>query len=143
MIADLLVARLKLAVPLLRTVGKAADLTQAQQGAASRPLPCAYVVALGEQSADSFAATGATTQTRIPRLGVVLAVKKVRDLIGDAAGTDMDALRLQVDAALFGWLPEASYTPLLFTQGRLLGMLDSELWWMDEYTTETQRRALS
>lgn len=52
----------------------------------------------------------------------------------------MDALRAQTDAALFGWLPDELHSPLVFSSGKLLGLLDNELWWQDEYTTEFDRR---
>lgn len=139
MIRDLIIAHLKAQIPTLKRVGSATDLASAKTDIKSA-MPCAYVMQLAEQGGAIRYMTGVVAQKRIQRYAVVLMVRNVRDATGLAASIDMDALRLLTDAALFGWIPDATHSPLIFTGGKLLGLFDGELWWQDEYTTEFDRR---
>jgi len=139
MLRDLIIARLKAQVSGLRKVGTAADLAGAQADTQNQ-FPCAFVLVLAEQGGAPRYMSGLTAQKRTPRIAVVLAVKNVRDMIGNASGGDMELLRQQTDAALFGWMPDGDHAPLIFASGKLMGLLGGELWWQDEYTTEFDRR---
>jgi len=138
MLRDLIIERLKTGVPALKRVSSAADLASAKADA--KQFPCAYVMTLAEQGGEARYMTGLVAQRRIVKIGVVLAVKNVRDATGMAAGGDMDALRSQTDAALFGWRPDNDHEALIFSGGKLLALIDGEVWWQDEYTTEFDRR---
>jgi hypothetical protein len=138
MLHDLIVAQIKTAVPELKKVSLVADLASAKADAKS--FPCAYVLTLSEQGGLPRYMSGVVAQQRTARIGVVLAVRNVRDAAGTAAAGDMDALRAQVDAALFGWKPDEAHGALIFTGGALLALLDGEVWWRDEYTTAFDRR---
>lgn len=138
MLRDLVIERLKANIPALRNVSTAADLASAKIDA--KQFPCAYVLLLAEQGGAARYMTGLVAQQRIQRIGVVLAVRNVRDAVGSAASVDMDALRTQTDAALFGWKPDEAHEALIFSSGKLLALIDGEIWWQDEYTTEFDRR---
>lgn len=136
-LSDLIVARLN-TIAELKKVGKAADLASAKTDA--KTFPCAYVVTLAERGGEARYMTGMVAQQRTPRMGIVLAVRNVRDATGAAGSGDMDALRALTDAALFGWKPDEAHDALIFTGGALLTLLDGEVWWQDEYTTKFDRR---
>lgn len=139
MLRDLVIARLKAQVPALKRVGMAIDLAAAKADI-SVAFPRAYVMTLGENGGTSRYLSGAVAQKRSVRIGVVLMVKNVRDNVGAATTSDMDALRQVTDAALFGWGADDAHSPLIFMRGSLLGLAEGELWWQDEYTTEFDRR---
>ncbi len=138
MLRDLVIERLKADMPSLRKVGTAADLAAARTDA--KQFPCAYVLTLSERGSSARFMTGLVAQQRIQRIGLVLAVRNVRDAAGAAASVDMDALRTQTDAALFGWKPNEVHDALVFESGKLLALIDGEVWWQDEYTTGFDRR---
>lgn len=140
MLTELIIARLQAKVPALLFVGSAADVPSGATGMRNQ-VPCAYVYNMSESGTDSRYLTGMVAQKRQQRVAVALVVKNVRDMQGAAASQDMDALRVQTDAALFGWTPDAVYAPLIFVSGRFLGFKDGQLWWQDEYTTHFDRRA--
>lgn len=139
MLRDLIITRLKDQVISLRKIGKAADLASAMQDG-SNQFPRAYVLPNAEQGGQPRLMTGAVAQRRTPRIGIVLVVKNVRDMVGDAAGSDMEALRLLTDEALFGWKPDDAHSALMFAGGRLLNISNGEVWWQDDYTTDYDRR---
>jgi hypothetical protein len=139
MLRDLVIARLKAQVPALKRVGMAIDLAAAKADI-SVAFPRAYVMTLGENGGTSRYLSGAVAQKRSVRIGVVLMVKNVRDNVGTATASDMDALRQVTDSALFGWGADDAHSPLIFARGSLLGLAEGELWWQDEYTTEFDRR---
>ena len=139
MLRELVIARLRAQVPDLRRVGSALDLAGARAEIKGQ-YPCAFVMTVAEAGGPARYMTGRVAQKRTPRIAVVLMVRNMRDGTGLAASSDMDALRAQTDAALFGWLPDELHSPLVFSSGKLLGLLDNELWWQDEYTTEFDRR---
>jgi len=139
MLIDLVIARLKSQVPNLKKVGTAADLGLAK-GDASNQYPRAYVMVVAEHGSQNRYMTGAVAQERQVHLAVVLVARNVRDAAGAAAGADMEVLRQVTDAALFGWTPTEVHQPLVFSTGKLLTLLDGELWWQDEYATAYDRR---
>lgn len=136
-----IIDRLKQQVPELRKVGISADLQSAQADTGNL-FPRAYVMQVAEQGGANGGMTNAVIQERIQRFAIVLAARNVRDLRGESASADMTTLRDKVDTALFGWQPTPAHGPSMFSSGRLVALLDGQLWWQDEYTTATQRRAL-
>lgn len=139
MLRDLVIARLKTQVPALKKVGMAIDLAAAKTDP-SKAFPRAYVMTLAEAGGGNRYLSGFVAQKRTQRIGVVLMVSNVRDTTGETTGGDMDALRSLTDAALFGWSADDAHAPLIFARGSLLGLIEGQLWWQDEYTTEFDRR---
>jgi len=138
MLRDLIIARLQTQCPSLKRVSTAADLASAKTDA--KQFPCAYVLTLAEQGGAARYMTGLVAQQRNVRIGVVLAVRNVRDATGAAASADMEVVRVETDAALFGYRADEAHEVLVFSQGKLLALIDGEIWWQDEYTTEFDRR---
>lgn len=135
----LTIDRLRTQCPQLKDVLPASDLAAIKEQPPLR-FPTAYVLAVRESGSGNRYMTGAVAQRRQMTVAIMLLVKNVRDARGGAATTDMDALRILVDDALFGWLPSQEYEPLVFQRGSLMQMHGGELWWQDEYTTEYDRR---
>lgn len=138
-VAALLIARLKASVPDLKDVQGGANLAALKEFPPAR-FPCAYVYVTAEQGGANRYMTGLTAQRRTQTLGVVLVVRNVRDAIGAAAQSDLDALRVKVDAALMGYIPAPEYEPLVFSRGALLSLGDALLWWQDDYQTSRDVR---
>jgi hypothetical protein len=129
---SLIEARLKATLVGLKSIGAVADLDAAMGGAA--PTPSAFVLPLAEGSVD--ADTLGSTNQRIAQLfGVVHVVSNRRDAKGSAALDDLKTLRLNLRAALVGWVPDAATgEPVHFRAGRLLQLDDHGcLWWTDEF----------
>ena len=133
---SLIVARLKARLSALRSVGASADLDAAIDGAVA--MPAAFVLPLAETAQD-LAMTGATGQRITQAFGVLHVVSNKRDGQGGAALDDLRAHRLNLRAALVGWVPDsATGEPVTFTGGRLLQLDgDGRLWWIDEFALKT------
>lgn len=129
---SLIVARLKAQLTALRSVGASADLDAAIDGAP--PVPAAFVLPLGETGADTGLING-TGERDVQTFGVVHVINNRRDAKGEASLDDLKNHRLNLRAALVGWVPDAATgEPVKFAAGRLL-RLDGEgrLWWIDEF----------
>lgn len=129
---SLILDRLKTTLVGFKTVGESADLDLAIDSPMAAP--AAFVLPLAE-SATHVDMTGGTQQRITQLFGVVLCVSNRRDARGAAALTDLNALRLQVRAALVGWIPEpAQHEPVHYVAGRLMKMDgDGRLWWLDDF----------
>lgn len=139
-LSALLIARIKSSVPALLDVFTGADLAALKEGQPLRS-PTAFVFMLNEAGGANRYMTGAVAQKRSQQVAVVLAVRNVRDATGAKAQLDVDGLRAQVDAALFGWSPNAAiYDPLTFQRGGLVELSNGWIWWQDEYLTQFDRR---
>lgn len=137
MLQNLIIARLLDKVS-TRHIYAAASLAAVQ--AASPLMPAVFVLSTGEQGGDTRYLSGTVAQKRIASFTIISAVKNVRDAHGAAASSDMIQLRSQIDDALFGWTPDAAYSPIIFSQGASAGFIDQELWWQDHYSTLFDRR---
>jgi hypothetical protein len=133
---SLIVARLKTQLGALRTVGASADLDAAIDGALA--VPAAFVLPLTETGIDT-SLVGRTGQRIAQAFGVLQVVSNRRDAQGGAALDDLKNHRLNLRAALVGWVPDvATGEPVLFTSGRLLRLDgDGRLWWIDEFQLMT------
>jgi len=138
-LSSLVIARIKAQVPELLDVLTGADLAAINTTPPLR-YPCAYVYSLSESGNDNRYMTGMTAQRRTQAVGVLLLVRNVRDAVGHAAKVDLDALRIKLDAALFGYVPAPEYEPLIFTRGALVQLADGVLLWQDDYTTRRDHR---
>lgn len=134
-------ARIKSAAPTFKSVRDGIALAALSQ-TTTLSFPLAFVLTVGELGAADYGMVGSTGQRRIQRVAVVLAVRNVRDATGGEIKADIEALRSQVDTALFGWQPSPEHEPLVFRHGALLEFKDATLWWQDEYETAYQRRTV-
>jgi len=124
--------RLNTHVTALRQTGGAADLAAARDDL--RIAPAAYVIPLRETPGRNELGEAIWQRVTV-RLGLVLAVRNVRDARGEAAAEDLEALRQSVRAALLGWAPAMGHDPLEYGGGRLLALTNAILWWQDDFTT--------
>lgn len=130
------VARLKAQLTGVKSIGASADLHAAIEGTV--PLPSAFVVPLAEQGSDMDMLS--QTNQRIAQVfGVIQVVSNRRDAKGAASLDDLKTLRLNLRAALVGWVPDAANgEPVHFRSGRLLRLDgDGRLWWIDEFEVVT------
>lgn len=137
---DAVIARLESSVTLLKMTGGAA---QFQNAAETNPkvTPAAFVIPLGEDP--SASAMGDLVIQRVTAtIGVILVVRNVSDVKGEAARQDMDALRKAVKDILLGWQPTSEYDPLARGRSNLLLFKDMHMWWQDIYTTSYIDRSI-
>jgi hypothetical protein len=133
---SLIVARLKAELTALRSIGASADLDAAIEGVVA--MPSAFVLPLAETAQD-MEMTGTTGQRITQAFGVLHVLSNKRDAQGGAALDDLKTHRLNLRAALVGWvLDEATGEPVTFNGGRLLRLDgDGRLWWIDEFALKT------
>lgn len=92
--------------------------------------PAIYVVPLSETPAPTqFDGVQRVTGD----MAIVCAVRNLTDARGEAAQIDLQALRVNVKAALLGWVPADGHTAIERGAGRLLAFRDGHLWWQDIY----------
>ena len=130
------VARLKAQLTGLKVIGASADLVAARDGVVA--MPAAFVLPLAEQGAD-MGMLSSTGERVIQAFAVVHVLNNERDAQGDSALGDLAPLRLNLRAALVGWVPDASNgEAVTFTSGRILEMdSNGRLWWTDEFQVTT------
>lgn len=154
-IAEQVRLRIKDVVEGVKFIGGAAAVAALKDTAIS--YPAVFVLTLSETGGANNLACMAVEQNRTQRLGIIIAVKNVKDASGNAAINDLQKLRLQIDDALTGWSPQLvdaitnlyNYyfkpvvwvDPVMFASGRLLSLADGVVWWQDEYVTNYLRRA--
>ena len=133
---SLIEARLKDQLTGLKAIGTSADLDSAIDGVVA--MPAAFVLPLAEKGAD-MGLLGSTGQAIEQSFSVIHVLNNRRDATGKAALGDLATLRLNLRAALVGWVPDASNGEnVIFTSGRLLRMDgDGRLWWADEFSVNT------
>jgi hypothetical protein len=133
------IARLRANLTGFTVVAGSADLEAAT--ASNATTPAAYVMPLAE-SAEPNDMLGLTHQRLTLEFAVVTVVANLRDATGAAATADLNGKRMQVRAALVGWVPDASNgEPVTFTSGRLLQFRDSQLWWIDDFAVRADYRS--
>lgn len=121
-------------------IGTVADLDAALAGL-PRAAPAAYVLLLAESAEDPDLASLHHQRLRL-EFAVVIVCQNLRDATGAAASADLQARRLQVRAALMGWVPDAANgETVAYTAGRLLAFRDQLVWWTDEFRVMTDYAA--
>ena len=124
--------RLKDECPLLKNrVYGAAELAAASPVAMQTP--CAFVIPLAEK-ADGVILAGGSKQRLVGQVGVVIAIKNVKDTRGEQAHNALDAVRTEILLALCGWKSNGSITPTAFVQGQLAGYDNATLRWNDVFS---------
>lgn len=132
------IERLATEVPALRAVGGAADLSAIQRGGV--PTPAAWIIPVAESAGDNESVS-IVSQRVNATVGIVIAVRNLRDARGAAAQDDLAEIRIAIRDALLGWAPEPDHDPATFARGRLLSLGDQALWWQDEYFTAYHMRS--
>ena len=114
-------------------VGGAADYTQAAQDTQNHSTGL-WVIPLAEQAEPNALVTG-VRQRITGTVGVIIAVRQLRDATGRAALDALDPVRDAVRTRLVGWVPVAGHDPVIRGHGALLDFTHRVLWWRDEYTS--------
>lgn len=126
-------------VPALIDVAGASDIPSAETEL--KRYPSAFVL-LVRESAGRNSLTNAVSQRVAQTVGVLLAVRNLRSASGQDARVDLEQLRGEVRTALLNWEPDTDHEPVEFRRGALLKMSDRVLWWLDEFETAHQVRAV-
>lgn len=116
-----------------RLIGGAADFQKAVENKPTAT-PALFVLTMGEKAKPPSTAN-VLIQHVDAQLGIVMVVRNVADNTGQAAGIEMEALRLALKDALFGWQPASQYNPLERDQGNLMDYREGHLWWLDTFNT--------
>ena len=140
---DLVAVRQRLDIALAPTpVAGAADLAAVIDGAI-RQTPAVWIVPLTETGGANGLVGALHQQITVP-IGVIFAARNVSDSTGDAAITELSALRAKVRASLLNWTPDElpGGEPFRFSRGGLLSFKNAILWWQDQYVTKYILRAV-
>lgn len=116
----------------------AADLESAMTSG-PRKIPSIWCIMLSEEAAPNQI-IGGVCQLVTARIGIVIAIRNMRDATGDAARNDLEMIRAAVSDALLNWIPLDAEAQVTYVRGRLMRIEDSVLWWQDEYLTTYQLR---
>lgn len=134
-----IIDRLKALLTGFKAIGGAADLDAAIEGAVTTP--SAFVIPLAN-SAEPSQMLSTHEQRLTEAFAVILVVDNKRDITGAASLQSLEPLRMQVRAALAGWVPmPADGEAVQIAGGRLLRMTDGRLWWSDEFNVLTYYRS--
>ena len=101
----------------------------------------AYVYPLQEVSGQNMRGMNALEQQVTQRMAVVLVARNVRDGRGEAALTDLEAMRADLWRVLAGWRPGTGYEMVEHRRGALLSLDGATIWWQDEFETRFYRQA--
>jgi hypothetical protein len=128
--------RLDQIVTQLKAVSGLKAVLLALSGSIPGVYPAAYVLPLAE-SATANEMWPRTEQKITARFGVEYMVKQAAQAnTGGPAQEVLEDLRDAGKVALIGWQPQANYTPIEFTGGRLVSFDAGMAVWRDEFTTE-------
>ena len=108
-----------------------------------RQTPAVWVVP-GDETGGANTLIGALHQQVTAPIGVIFAVRNVSDASGDAAITDLAALRQAARTALLNWTPDhlPGGAPFRFLRGGLFSFQNAIVWWHDQYQTQYIVRAV-
>lgn len=133
-------ARLNLLVPdSLAFVGSAVSLATAMLKKPVQQSVC-YVVPVAERALPTARQSGRALQLVDVAIGIVIGIQTLNDQRGDRGRESLEAVREAIRDQLFGWQPENSLVPYQLGNGDLLKMDHGQLWWLDYYHTQVQRR---
>jgi len=97
-----------------------------------------FVLPLKETAQANRIAANAVRQRVTEQIGVVIAVRNVRDASGEAAHDGgLDLIRSQLLSAMLGWVPDIGYSQFEYSGGSLLMMKEGTVYWL--YRFETAR----
>lgn len=125
--------------PAFMKVSGAANLAVAMED--MKIPPVAYVIPLADVAKPNSLLGMAVEQHVIERFGVVLAVRNLRDILGDAVNSDLENLRTLTISTLQGFQPSNEYDPIQYGGGRILKLDVSTIWWQTEFITGYYQRS--
>lgn len=135
---SLIVTRLQGQVSALKRVDVAVDQNAARDDL-KNIYPAAYVLPM-QDTASPNALANAVSQDVTHTFGVLVAVMNLGDTTGAKARSELSPIRSSIGDALLNWQPGNDYTPCEYSGGRLLGLTDRVMWWMDQYRTRFEVR---
>lgn len=97
--------------------------------------PAAYVVPLSDQGGRNILTRPAVRQKITVRFGVLTMLGNVADPRGEASSIAIEAQLAENIAALLGWKPAATDSPVIYTDGRLAGFRSGVVIWLQRFTT--------
>ena len=103
--------------------------------------PAAYVIPLADVAKPNDLLGTVVEQHVIERFAVVLAVRNLRDVRGDAVNAPFVALRNLTISTLQGFMPAPDYDPIQYGAGRILKLDVATLWWQLEFITGYHQRS--
>ncbi len=133
------IGRLREKAESFRSIAGAAELAAAEDSTVVAP--ACFVYPLREAAEANPYGTG-HSQRVTAYMGVVIAVKNLRDPRGAAAQQDLKRLRQEVFDALIAWAPDADSSPVNCAGARLVRFNNAVLWWQDDFTTQFHRRVI-
>ena len=138
-VVDLLKALNNSGTPLFNKVSGAANLAVAQEDLKNPP--AAFVIPLADVGRPNDLLGLSVEQHVIERFGVILAVRNLRDIRGDAVNAELESVRHQTISTLLGFQPATGYDPIQYGGGRILTLEVSTLWWQLEFITGYYQRS--
>ena len=118
-------------------VSGAAELAAVRESA--QTTPAAWVIPVADDAGGNVL-LNAVSQRVTERIGIVFAVRNVRDKRGATAHNALRAIRRAVKNTLIGWLPDPDEAAVVFSRGRLIDFSDRVIWWQDEYLWAYEER---
>ncbi|MDQ5910080.1 MAG: hypothetical protein QG599_2175 [Pseudomonadota bacterium] len=103
--------------------------------------PLVWLVPLDERGDTNVLNSGVHQQITVT-LGVVYAVRDVRDAQGMNAADSLSALRQSVFTALLNHFPTGATEPISYVSGGLLDFQNAILFWQDQFQTRYTLRAV-
>ncbi len=103
--------------------------------------PLVWLVPLDERGDTNVLNSGVHQQITVT-LGVVYAVRDVRDAQGMNAADSLSALRETVFTALLNHFPIGAADPISYVSGGLLDFQNAILFWQDQFQTRYTLRAV-
>lgn len=140
MSATAILARINAQVPGLGSTGIAANLAAIKKSTLT--FPAVFVVPMNRKGGANRYMTGTVAQKRELHYQVVMAVRNISGAQGGKAITDIEQLYELVDAAIFGYYVSEAHDPIVLVDGAMNEIHDGICWWIDEYATAVDRRAV-
>lgn len=95
----------------------------------------AWVLPLDTVAGPNTRGTQGVMQDVTLTVGILLKVRMPGDVSGAQALGALETDKTAVQAALLGWTPAGADEPLVYAGGDLLGLKESEVWWLEQYQT--------
>lgn len=115
------------------------ELATATDHEPARPVEC-YVIPVSERPINTPRTTGLARQEVAVTVGILLGIRSLNDTTGSRSRDRLKPVRDAVRNALYGWTPEGATTHYMLAGSDLVRVLPGGIWWIDRYTTKTQRQ---
>ena len=137
LLVDALKARLRDAVPGLRSVEGAASIASLMaSNALPQQTPAAHVVTLGMQGGNEEAMAGAYVQSITEVVGVIVTWRTVVNT--DRTVADVETLVREIVDAVAGWQPAGAMAPFRLLRGQLVTMTKGTLVYQIDFAIADQ-----